>query len=202
MKIIGKVLFYKMLADIPVGTTVYVDEYGIVLYNNQLLLCVQYPYAEKYSMESGHVIPITRTSQDEDGFLIDFTKVSLHLPQRTLSLQDWKECLADKGEYIGPYQVETIEYNPKDYAEVYSRFSFSELLGELILINSSLFLGKDVDECKIQLKVLKRFFRKELESTSIEVLREMKNQFSMDLFEGESMPARVTKNFTILCSLS
>lgn len=165
MKIIGKIVILPLIADITVGTTVYIDDEGLHLYDGKLLLSLEYPYSLTREEETEQTIPITRISNERDGFSIDFTKASLPLPQRTIPLERWNVLLQDPN-YIGPYDVGVEIYDIQNYHQYYSRLTFLELSDELSIINTNIYMESDVEEARARLKVLRTYMRQKITAMS------------------------------------
>jgi hypothetical protein len=177
MKITGKLIIFPLLADIAVGTTVYVDDEAFHIYNGELLLCTEYPYSLFRNSDTNQTIPVTRVSADREGFDIDFSKFNIPIAQRTLHLDDWERFLADPW-YIGPMDIETELHDRKNNHQLYSRMIFGELLSELIAINTEINMESKPEEANCRLKVLRIYLKKEISAMDHDARKSIESTFA------------------------
>lgn len=139
MKITGKILTQKTMAEMKVGESGFLDKKAILLINrNQILINANYPVSI-YATENC-VLPITRTGAGPEDY--EISVYTTHVFFSSILAQEEIESFKSTYKVIGPFDIEIeIEDSSQCCQQLYPRMTWQELIDEFGVFNEQLING-------------------------------------------------------------
>lgn len=177
MKITGKILTQKTMAEMKVGESGFLDWNAITLINRKYILinpnCMVSPYPTEYC-----AVPITRTNKGPEDYeihlFINKTFFNAILPEEEV------ETFKNTYKQMGPYDV-SIEIDENDQNQRYPRMTWDELIQVFIAFNKPL-IEEELDEEERKLLIENKknvitYMSQHINNMDLEIAECYKNMF-------------------------
>ena len=168
------------LLEMEVGQKGFLDAKAIRIINNkELFICKTGNVSDEEILNLDFIIPIERIGERESDFIIDINVNYFFFNEKRNEKE--KKQIYGNGNFIGPFQVLTERYQPKDYrTQQYPRMGINELIeafiGTNILLDETESPNKTFLEDK---KALKKLIKKKLSKINdVETLKVYEEMFS------------------------
>lgn len=173
------------LLEMEVGQKGFLDAKAIRIINNEeLFICKTGNVSDEEILDLDFIIPIERVGKGIEDFIIDVNVTYFFFNQKIN--EEEKKQIYENENFIGPYQIKTEVYQPKEYrTQQYPRMGINELIetlmGTNIILEES--PSNDIEKDK---KILTKLIKNKLsEITDVEKLKFYEEMFSSDIEEDD-----------------